>query len=168
MNAITPIRAADATVPVVTVQDGRLLTDSRNVAAMFGKRHDNVLRDIRGLLNFEEAPSPKEMFVESSYVTPQNGQVHSCYLMDRDGFSLLAMGFTGERALRWKIAYSAAFNAMERQLREMRERQPAIGINVRDPGQLAIITTQLLAMTQELTVRAEKPNSPALVISAIA
>nr|WP_282103853.1 Rha family transcriptional regulator [Methylobacterium sp. 37f] len=102
------------------------------------------------------------MFVESTYVDPENGRVYDCYLMDRDGFALLAMAFTGPRALRWKLAYSAAFNAMERQLRE---RAPSIGNNVRDPNQLVVITTQLLALTQELTVRAETAEAEVAVKS---
>lgn len=40
------------------------------------------------------------------------------YIMNRDGFSLLAMGFTGKKALEWKLKYINAFNEMERQLRE--------------------------------------------------
>ncbi len=68
------------------------MADRRNVAAYFGKRHDNVLRDIDnllkeiengGLLNFEQI----------LYVHPQNGQTYRRFDMDRDGFTLLAMGF---------------------------------------------------------------------------
>ena len=78
---------------------------------MFEKRHDNVLRDIKefivdesfGLLNFEE----------SSYINSQNKEQPE-YLMTRDGFTLLAMGFTGEKAMQWKIKYAEAFNTMER------------------------------------------------------
>ena len=78
---------------------------------MFEKRHDNVLRDIKefivdvsfGLLNFEE----------SSYINSQNKEQPE-YLMTRDGFTLLAMGFTGAKAMQWKIKYAEAFNTMER------------------------------------------------------
>ena len=76
---------------------------------MFEKR--NVLRDIKefivdesfGLLNFEE----------SSYINSQNKEQPE-YLMTRDGFTLLAMGFTGAKAMQWKIKYAEAFNTMER------------------------------------------------------
>ena len=78
---------------------------------MFEKRHDNVLRDIKefivdesfGLLNFEE----------SSYINSQNKEQPE-YLITRDGFTLLAMGFTGAKAMQWKIKYAEAFNTMER------------------------------------------------------
>jgi Rha family phage regulatory protein len=75
-----------------------VVADSRDVAAFFGKRHDNVVRDIDnllkelgegGLLNFEQTP----------YVDPQNGQTYRRFDMDRDGFTLLAMGFKGKKAL---------------------------------------------------------------------
>jgi Rha family phage regulatory protein len=93
-----------------------LRTNSRIIAEAFEKRHDNVLRDIRslieanpdwGILNFEETP----------YVDPQNGQTYQMYEMTRDGYSMLAMGFTGRRALEWKIRFLEAFNAMEARLR---------------------------------------------------
>jgi Rha family phage regulatory protein len=106
-------------VPVITPVSGVPMTNSRNVAAMFGKRHDNVLRGIRGLLNFEGAPS--DLFVESAWTDPANGQTHPQYLMTRDGFALLAMGFTGTRATRWKLDFVAAFNRMEAELRRQRD-----------------------------------------------
>ncbi|AMB45056.1 phage regulatory protein/antirepressor Ant [Methylobacterium sp. AMS5] len=152
MNAITPIRE-HSPVPVVAIIDGRPMADSRNVAAMFSKRHDNVVRDIRGLLKSEDTPAIHGYFVESSYVDPQNGRTYTCYLMDRSGFSILAMGFTGARALRWKVDYNGAFEAMERQLRS--RAAGGAEINVRDQGQLAVIATQLLQLTQEMRERAE-------------
>ncbi|WP_286084191.1 Rha family transcriptional regulator [Agrobacterium sp. FDAARGOS_525] len=72
-----------------------VVANSLDVAAYFGKRHDNVVRDIENLfeqdvLNFEEAP----------YTNEQNGQTYRAFDMTRDGFTLLAMGFTGAKALR--------------------------------------------------------------------
>ena len=92
-----------------------LKTTSRIIAERFGKRHDNVQRDIRniiaensvwGLLNFEETP----------YVDASNGQTYQMYEMTRDGYSMLVMGFTGKAAMEWKIKFLEAFNAMEQQL----------------------------------------------------
>lgn len=58
------------------------------------------------------------MFIKSSYTHPQNKQTYSLYLMNRDGFSLLVMGFTGKTALEWKLQYIRAFNQMEKVIRE--------------------------------------------------
>jgi Rha family phage regulatory protein len=74
-----------------------MVADSRDVAATFGKRHDNVVSDIRGLI----ASEPKlgaSNFGASSYRSEQ-GKELPCFEIDRDGFSLLAMGFTGEKVL---------------------------------------------------------------------
>lgn len=54
------------------------------------------------------------MFIKSSYTHPQNKQTYPLYLMNRDGFSLLVMGFTGKTALEWKLQYIRAFNQMEK------------------------------------------------------
>lgn len=90
----------------------QIVVSSRDVAESFEKRHDNVMRDIdklqKDVLNFEE------MFQESSY-EDSYGRNQKCYLMNRDGFSLLAMGFTGQKALDWKLKYIEAFNALEKE-----------------------------------------------------
>lgn len=99
---------------LVKVEAGRVVADSRNIATMFGKRHDNVLRSIDDLVAM--APELRLNFEEQLFViSAGNGAARSYrrFDIDRDGFSLLAMGFTGAKALRWKIAYIEAFNAME-------------------------------------------------------
>lgn len=53
------------------------------------------------------------MFMETTYIHPQNGQEYPMFVMNRDGFTLLAMGFTRDRALQFKLDYIAAFNRME-------------------------------------------------------
>lgn len=58
------------------------------------------------------------MFCKTTYVHQQNGQPYPMYLMTRDGFTLLAMGFTGKSALEWKLKYINAFNQMEAHIRE--------------------------------------------------
>lgn len=57
-----------------------------------------------------------DYFIKTKYQHPQNKQWYKCYDITRDGFSLLVMGFTGQKALEWKIKYIEAFNSMERQL----------------------------------------------------
>ncbi|WP_313150731.1 Rha family transcriptional regulator [Lysinibacillus capsici] len=101
---------------LVIIQNRQAVTTSLQVAESFEKRHDHVLRDIEtilgGLPNSGEAP----MFYESTYEHPQNKQQYRMFYMNRDGFTLLAMGFTGQKAMQFKLAYIQAFNEMERQL----------------------------------------------------
>ena len=96
----------------------RAVTSSVKVAEVFEKEHKNVLRDIEQLkkdvLNFEP------MFLEDSY-QDSYGRNQKCYLMNRDGFALLAMGFTGEKALKFKADFISAFNSMENELKRIYE-----------------------------------------------
>lgn len=109
---------AEATSPVLTVVDGQATTTSLDIARHFEKRHDDVLRAIRNLLAQLPAERARN-FAETLFEVPgPNGAVRQepAYRITRDGFTLLAMGFTGERALAFKLAYLDAFNAMEKQL----------------------------------------------------
>jgi Rha family phage regulatory protein len=96
--------------------------DSRDIAARFGKRHADVIRAIRDVIRSlqEDARQPIEI-IERNFasfkIKDLTGETTSHYLMNRDGFVHLAMGFTGKEAVRWKVAYIAAFNAMEAELR---------------------------------------------------
>lgn len=102
--------------PVVTLKNGITFANSRDVADFFGKLHKNVLRDIDALL--ESAPTialnfePSAAEVKVGFGT----RMGRTYDMTKDGFTLLAMGFTGDKALRFKLAYIAAFNEMERRV----------------------------------------------------
>ena len=101
--------------PVGESAQGKIVTSSQAVAYYFEKQHRNVLRAIRGMLKNEHT---KEMFYEYLYTDKQNDQTYPAFLMTRDGFTLLAMGFTGKKALEWKIRYIQAFNEMEKKLKE--------------------------------------------------
>lgn len=108
--------------PELSIHNGIVTTTSVQVAQFFGKRHDNVLRAIRVLLR-EGASADYLLNFEEMVVTrenPSGGTPISApaYRMNRDGFMLLAMGFTGKEALRWKLAYIAAFNRMEAELQK--------------------------------------------------
>nr|DAR32520.1 MAG TPA: KilAC domain protein [Caudoviricetes sp.] len=98
---------------ILSTQNGEPVASSRQIAESFEKRHDHVMRDIDTIK--KDVPNFGEMFFETeapdSYGRPQR-----TYLMNRDGFTLLAMGFTGKAALEWKLKYIQAFNAMEKQL----------------------------------------------------
>lgn len=94
-------------------ESNQVLTNSLLVAEKFGKEHRNVIQSIRELLKGSADFSAHPMYVESVYIHPQNGQEYPMYIMNRDGFTLLAMGFTGEKALQFKLEYINAFNKME-------------------------------------------------------
>ena len=64
------------------------------------------------------AEKSADLFIESKYQHPQNKQWYKEYLLTRDGFSLLVMGFTGKEALQWKLQYIEAFNKMEEQIKQ--------------------------------------------------
>lgn len=99
-------------------KNGRILASSRDVAEKFGKSHNHVIRDIEDIISKSDCPNlDSEIFVESTYQNSR-GKTYKCYLMNRDGFSLLAMGFTGKEALQWKLKYIDAFNQMEEKLKE--------------------------------------------------
>ncbi|WP_166144417.1 Rha family transcriptional regulator [Methylosinus sp. RM1] len=103
---------------LVSISDGAVLADSRQVADVFGKRHDNVLRDIDGLLQSSKLGDvQKQWFREISHPHPTvPGRAIRSFALTRDGFALLAFGFTGEDALVWKIKFIEAFNVLETEL----------------------------------------------------
>lgn len=97
--------------------EGQPLTNSVLVAEKFGKRHCDLIKAIRNLTtqNFVV----KNMFVETTYLSGKQ-QEQPMYIMNRDGFTLLAMGFTGQKALQFKLDYIDAFNKMEQTIRSTR------------------------------------------------
>lgn len=97
-------------------QNGAALTNSLLVAEKFGKRHDHVLRDIKNLI--DSTQNWGQLFVSTTY-TDNSGKSNLMYIMNRDGFTLLAMGFTGKKALEFKLQYIEAFNKMESELKQI-------------------------------------------------
>ena len=99
---------------------------SLDVAETFGKEHRRVLQDIRDLKCSEEFRLRN--FVQSNYVNEQ-GHKQPMFIMTRDGFTLLAMGYTGEKAMQFKEAYIKQFNAMEKALiGKVKEREKGIAV----------------------------------------
>lgn len=101
----------------LTVQNinGVLVVSSRQVAEDFGKAHRNVIQGIEEVKK-GVAEKSADLFIETEYQHPQNKQWYKEYLLTRDGFSLVVMGFTGAKALQWKLKYIEAFNKMEEAL----------------------------------------------------
>lgn len=100
---------------LVIMHDQQAVTTSLKVAEIFEKEHKNVMQSIKNLT--AENSAVKKMFVEDSYLNSRNQQ-QPMYYMNRDGFTLLAMGFTGSKAMEFKLKYIDAFNKMEKQIKE--------------------------------------------------
>lgn len=106
---------------LVYLKNNAAVCDSLQVAEKFGKRHDKLIAEIRrmyGELIGKRTPrnGGAKFFFESTY--ENRGKRYPMFLMTRDGFSLLVMGFTGKNALEWKLQYIRAFNQMEKLIQE--------------------------------------------------
>ena len=95
----------------LTERDGKAVVSSRDIARVFEKEHRRVLQDVRTIAE-NDLVWGLHNFVQSAYTNEQN-KSQPQYLITRDGFTLLVMGYTGEKAMRFKKAYIAAFNEME-------------------------------------------------------
>ena len=107
---------------ILSTQNGEPVASSREVDKRFGKEHKHVLAAIRQILAAEN--SATKFFHETAF--EYRGQRFPEYLMNRDGFALLAMGFTGKEAVTWKLKYIEAFNQMEQQLAGKHKDQQAV------------------------------------------
>jgi len=122
----------------------KVLVSSRIIAQNFNKEHNSVLKTIEGenrkgkhvdgLINgiIKSSGNPLGYFIDSKY-KDSKGEMRKEYLLTRDGFSLLVMGFTGQKALNWKLKYIEAFNKMES---FVREKQSSEWLQTRKNGKL--------------------------------
>ena len=106
---------------ILSVKNNEPVASSRQIAESFGKAHRHVLEAIESILEGMPKIRQTPMFYKTEYTHEQNGQTYPMYLMNRDGFSLLVMGFTGKSALEWKLKYITAFNEMEKQLTQPKQ-----------------------------------------------
>ena len=100
---------------LVIMKSKQALTTSLKVAETFSKEHKVVMRAIKNLA--AQNCTVEKMFVESTYVDSR-GHEQPMYYMNRDGFTLLAMGFTGKDAMKFKLEYIEAFNEMKKAIKE--------------------------------------------------
>lgn len=127
--------------PSVSLHSGRPATTSLEVAKFFGKRHDNVLRDVDALLSQLPENSLQHNFEETyqEQETPFGIKQIRVFILYRDGFMLLVMGYTGKKALSMKLPYIEAFNRMEEELARQKEAARNITQDIVDfPGSLSI------------------------------
>lgn len=104
------------------------VVSSIDVATTFEKEHRNVLADIRNIQKSISSADFLALFHEADYVGA-NGKRNPIFYMTRDGFTLLAMGYGGEKAMRFKLAYIRQFNEMEKLLiGKIREREKGIAV----------------------------------------
>lgn len=122
---------------LVHLEHDEAVCSSLEVAEKFGKRHDKLIAEIRRMYSdligrrYPQNGGAK-FFFEATY--ENRGKQYPMYLMNRDGFSLLVMGFTGKKALDWKLKYINAFNQMENIIRE---KQSQSWIETRTFGKLS-------------------------------
>lgn len=135
---------------LVIMHDQQAVTTSLQVAENFGKEIRNVNADIKNLT--AENPAVKNFFHEGTYENSR-GREYPMYYMNRDGFTLLAMGFTGKDALQFKLKYINAFNAMEEKLNkpmsQLEIMQMQIAKMVEQEKQLTQLETRTSAIEQK-------------------
>lgn len=125
---------------VYSTRKGNAATDTVKVAAKFGKRHSNVMRDVRAILahraenearrdvlKSEPTPGSGSVFHLYGY-TDSQGREQEMYLMNRAAFTLLVLGFKGKKAAAFKEDYVSEFDRMETELRSFRNDSPEINL----------------------------------------
>ena len=162
---------------ILSEQNGQVLASSREVAEKFGKAHGSILKTIcgetrngkhvNGLCDeiLASGNPLTKYFIKSTYMN--RGKEYPEYLMTRDGFSLLAMGFTGKEAVEWKLKYIDAFNQMEDRLKNgnqlTEEEKLKLMLFSKDASEVAyahnrlieLATAPLIAENEELKPKAE-------------
>ena len=127
-------------------QNDQVITTSLLVAETFEKEHRNVLKSIRKLMSATNV-AVAQMFDETTYVNEQ-GKEQPMFFMNRDGFTLLAMGFSGERALKFKVDYINAFNKMEAELKSQQTKQLSAAESLLQSVQLLVAHERQLAILE--------------------
>lgn len=128
----------------------KLITTSLKVSEVFGKDHKNVLRDIREIECSEEF---NRLNFEPINYKDARGRIQDAYSMTRDGFTMLVMGYTGEKAMKFKEDYINAFNAMESELKRIYTERQQWQIE-RDKG---VVIRHILTDTIKMRI-ADSPN----------
>ena len=105
--------------PSVSLHSGRPATTSLEVAQFFGKQHQHVMRSIDDLRSNTPESFSASNFGRAEY-SDEQGKTRPMFILYRDGFMLLVMGYTGKKALAVKLAYIEAFNRLEAELAAQR------------------------------------------------
>lgn len=110
---------------VYKTDKGTPVTDSLKVAQVFGKQHKNIMQAVRNILGSAENSAHHHWYYESTYIDVQ-GKERPMFIMNRDGFSLLAMGLTGAKAMQFKVGFIEQFNAMEEVVKQIQQQPTEI------------------------------------------
>lgn len=141
---------------VYKTDKGTPVTDSVKVAQVFGKQHKNIIQAIRNILGSAENSAHQKWFYESTYLDAQ-GKARPMYIMNRDGFSLLAMGLTGAKAMQFKVGFIEQFNAMEKVVQQVQQAAPAIPQTFAEALRLAASQAEQIEQQQK-QIEAERPR----------
>ena len=134
---------------LVFIEKGQVITDSLKIAEVFEKRHDRVLQDIRDLGCSVEFRLHN--FVESSYDNSQ-GREMPLFQMNRKGFTLLAMGYTGKRAMEFKEAYIEKFDEMEKQLTQPNNTKLLLQAALEQEGRIEVVETDVKYLKDHMRI----------------
>ena len=129
-------------------QNDQVVTTSLKVAEVFEKEHKHVLDAVRRLMRSAENSAVIQMFQESIYLDEQ-GKERPMFIMNRDGFTLLAMGFNGKKALDFKVAYINAFNKMEAELKSQQTKQLSAAESLLQSVQLLVAHERQLSLLEQ-------------------
>ena len=128
-------------------QNDQVVTTSLKVAEVFEKEHKHVLDAVRRLMRSAENSAVIQMFQESIYLDEQ-GKERPMFIMNRDGFTLLAMGFNGKKALDFKVEYINAFNKMEAELKSQQAKQLTAAESLLQSVQLLVAHERQLSLLE--------------------
>lgn len=152
-DTVAPVLVREGTV--VMVREGMARCSSLDIAERFGKAHKDVLRAIDRIIEDSGPEFAGRNFALSSFVD-SSGRTLRAFDLTRDGFSMVAMGFTGSAAMQWKIKFLSAFNEMERQLTALPE--------AKLQGQIDKLSADLLAATELIFEMSSRVAPPAETI----
>lgn len=142
---------------VYKTNKGTPVTDSLKVAGVFGKQHKNIIQAVRNLLGSAENSAHARWFYESTYLDAQ-GKQRPMFVMNRDGFSLLAMGLTGAKALQFKVAFIEQFNKMEKIVKQVAQHsQPNLPTTFAEALRLAAAQAEQIEKQQK-QIEEERPR----------
>ncbi len=136
---------------LVIIHNQKPVTTSLEVAKNFGKNHRDVLKSLDEL---KEGVAQKfaDLFIESTYIHEQNKQEYRMFYINRDGFTLLAMGFTGYRAMEFKLKYIQAFNQMEDQLKQPSNTKLLLQTALKQEERLEVVETDVRYLKDNMRI----------------